>query len=700
MQKESVMIVRQRRQKYIRNLLMLVVAMLMLAGIKKTAFAEAATLTIDGTSVNPYVSSSGKGSSGGTWSFAPANGIKNATLTLNNYHGKEINYSYAPGDFDIVLVGNNVVTNNTNSTGFGIYYEADGIYTITIKGKGKLTIHSLFYGIDFNTKYYTNDQGGKLVLNANVTIHCDGGGLHSKGKAYINSGALNIVAYNFHAVIVNQFIQNGGNVTITGKGAYSAGVYMAGENSRFEANGGILTVNSVNHAIEAYTGDLYFNEGCHVTAKSTGFWQESLYSLNGRIYFNGGEVRAYAPASTAFRSAKNEENKFVYFGNLNPGRQMAYFEGKNFNSLTRVKHLSMETEEIGMGYSNKYAIAILPKWRASVSTSQKKIAIKLMNLTPKYGSGPVDSITGIKGETVKVSVRCAKGKKLSTLYYYKAKEPSKKSYINLTKKTFTMPDYDVVVAAKVKDTVKVTKIKLNKTKATLRKGKCFTLRTSIRPSNADNKGVTFKSSNQKVATVSQRGVIIARRYGTTTITAMSKDGSRKKATCRISVGYKINYKLNGGRNSKFNPSTYYKKKITLKNPTRRGYLFKGWYSNRRMTKKITGISKRSKKNYTLYAKWRKVRKPAAPRVTRVVKVTGDRIEVTLKKQKNTDGYQISYAANASFTVQVKNISTTKLTKTLKVYKQGNTYYIRVRAYKKDSAGKRIYGAYSWVKMVK
>lgn len=676
---------------------MLVVAMLMLAGMKKTAFAEAATLTIDGTSVNPYVSSSGKGSSGGTWSFAPANGIKNATLTLNNYHGKEIDYSYAPGDFDIVLVGNNVVTNNTNTTGFGIYYEADGIYTITIKGK--LTIHSLFYGIDFNTKYYTNDQGGKLVLDANVTIHCDGGGLHSKGKAYINSGTLNIVANSFYGVIVNQFIQNGGNVTVKGLGERAGGIYMAGENSRFEANGGMLTVNAGYHAIESYKGDLYFNEGSHVTAISTGKSKDSLYSFYGQIHFNGGEVKAYAKASNAFSSRKNAQNQFVYFGDLNPGRQMAYFEGQDLNSLTRVNSLSIVGNESISGYSKADAIYILPKWKASVTTSQKKAAIKLTNLTPKYGSDSANSVTGIKGETVQVSTRCAKGKKLSALYYYKVKEPSKKTYINLTKKTFTMPDYDVVVEARVKDTVKVSKIKLSKRKATIRKGKSFTLRTTIRPSNADNKGVTYKSSNKRVAMVSQRGVITAKRYGTTTITVMSKDGSRKRATCRITVGYKIDYKLNGGRNRKSNPSTYYKKKITLKNPIRRGYLFKGWYTNRRMTKKITGISKRSKKNYTLYAKWRKVKAPSALRTTSVVR-SGDKIEVTLKKQKNTDGYQISYATNATFTEQVKNVSTKKLTKTLKGCNKGSTYFIRVRAYQKDSAGKKVYGAYSRVKQVK
>lgn len=46
--------------------------------------------------------------------------------------------------------------------------------------------------------------------------------------------------------------------------------------------------------------------------------------------------------------------------------------------------------------------------------------------------------------------------------------------------------------------------------------------------------------------------------------------------------YTIKYKLNGGKNSKKNPSCYYNttKTINLKKPTRKGYTFKGWYAER------------------------------------------------------------------------------------------------------------------------
>ena len=69
--------------------------------------------------------------------------------------------------------------------------------------------------------------------------------------------------------------------------------------------------------------------------------------------------------------------------------------------------------------------------------------------------------------------------------------------------------------------------------------------------------------------------------------------------------YTITYQLNGGKNNKNNPASYTKSSatITLKNPTRTGYKFLGWYTNSKCTKKATQIKKGSTGNKTFYAKW-------------------------------------------------------------------------------------------------
>ena len=73
------------------------------------------------------------------------------------------------------------------------------------------------------------------------------------------------------------------------------------------------------------------------------------------------------------------------------------------------------------------------------------------------------------------------------------------------------------------------------------------------------------------------------------------------------VKYKITYKLNGGKNATKNPATYTYKTSTIKlrNPTRKGYVFKGWYLDKKFKKKVTAINKGSSGNKTLYAKWKK-----------------------------------------------------------------------------------------------
>ena len=85
----------------------------------------------------------------------------------------------------------------------------------------------------------------------------------------------------------------------------------------------------------------------------------------------------------------------------------------------------------------------------------------------------------------------------------------------------------------------VTKVKLNKTKSTMTVGKKQTLKATVTPKKASNKAVVWKSSNTKVATVSGKGVVKAKKAGTVTITATAKDGSGKKATCKITVKNKV-----------------------------------------------------------------------------------------------------------------------------------------------------------------
>lgn len=83
--------------------------------------------------------------------------------------------------------------------------------------------------------------------------------------------------------------------------------------------------------------------------------------------------------------------------------------------------------------------------------------------------------------------------------------------------------------------IQVTKVTLNKTTASVVKGKTLTLTATVTPTTATNKKVTWKSSNTKIATVDSNGKITAKAAGTATITCTAADGSGKSATCKITV---------------------------------------------------------------------------------------------------------------------------------------------------------------------
>ena len=82
-----------------------------------------------------------------------------------------------------------------------------------------------------------------------------------------------------------------------------------------------------------------------------------------------------------------------------------------------------------------------------------------------------------------------------------------------------------------KKPILVSSITLSKTTATVTEGDTLTLTATVNPDNADDKTVTWSTSDASIATV-EDGVVVTLKPGTVTITATA--GS-KKATCTIKV---------------------------------------------------------------------------------------------------------------------------------------------------------------------
>lgn len=83
--------------------------------------------------------------------------------------------------------------------------------------------------------------------------------------------------------------------------------------------------------------------------------------------------------------------------------------------------------------------------------------------------------------------------------------------------------------------VRVTQVKLNRSTATVALFGSVKLSASVKPLSADERSVTWKSSDERVATVDDAGTVTTHAAGTATITCRATDGSGKKASCKVTV---------------------------------------------------------------------------------------------------------------------------------------------------------------------
>ena len=94
---------------------------------------------------------------------------------------------------------------------------------------------------------------------------------------------------------------------------------------------------------------------------------------------------------------------------------------------------------------------------------------------------------------------------------------------------------DCSASCAVKVVQPVTGISLNERDLEMDAGESCQLIAHVRPDNANNREVTWTSSEPKVAAVDENGTVSALSKGTTVITVAAKDGSNVQASCNVTV---------------------------------------------------------------------------------------------------------------------------------------------------------------------
>lgn len=239
---------------------------------------------------------------------------------------------------------------------------------------------------------------------------------------------------------------------------------------------------------------------------------------------------------------------------------------------------------------------------------------------------------------------------------------------------------------------------------------------SIKPTALQWKDFRLKSSNPAVLAVSSNGVVSGLKAGTATVTLTHPEypgwSCRMNFTVSDASSRKLILNANGGSLSKTEniktqkcTVTYKKKYGKLPTPVRKGYSFMGWYTSKKGGSKVTSsttVKIAKGKTQTLYARWSKITVKRAA-IAKLAAKTGN-LSVKWAKVSGAKGYEVSVSTSAKFRASVTRkfrvSSGTRVSGMIKNLTKNKKYYVRVKAYKTDALGNRIYGSYSPVKSIK
>ena len=198
-------------------------------------------------------------------------------------------------------------------------------------------------------------------------------------------------------------------------------------------------------------------------------------------------------------------------------------------------------------------------------TKGEKLNLNDLEVTAVYTDGSKAKVTGYTTNVKNIDMSKTGKKQLEILY--EEVGIGRKVVMPITvenaKPNTPKPD----TGKKPSKKVKVTSIRLSGLSKQIAAGKKLTLKAAVLPKTASNKKLLWKSSNTKVATVTQGGVVtLKKKTGgkKVTITATAMDGSKKYASWKITSmkGIVKKIKITGSKPVKAGKKLKLKAKVT------------------------------------------------------------------------------------------------------------------------------------------
>ncbi|PEJ56339.1 hypothetical protein CN692_18580, partial [Bacillus sp. AFS002410] len=160
--------------------------------------------------------------------------------------------------------------------------------------------------------------------------------------------------------------------------------------------------------------------------------------------------------------------------------------------------------------------------------------------------------------------------------------------------------------------------------------------------------------------------------------------------------YTVKFNSNGGSSVASKTAIYNATISQPKSPTKKGYVFLGWYKDASGKVAWNFAKDHVTANTTIYAKW--VAIPAKPSHAKVSKAGSSSVKLTWSKVSGATGYEIVKATSKTGSYShLTSVTTTDYTNI--GLSKGKTYYYKIRSYKMVGSQK-VYGDWTSVMSIK